>query len=74
MGAGRVSLDFKYVYSDVIKDDFSSGGGGNSKVEESAIRAEENEIFGLYISGNSSALFSLTLRLVTILDLGSSLD
>ena len=46
MDAGRVSLDFKYVYSDMIKDDFSSGGGDDSREEESTFRTEKNETLG----------------------------
>ena len=56
MGAERVSVDFKHVYSDVTKGNFSSG-GGDFKVEEPTSRAKKNETFGEYISGNSSALF-----------------
>ena len=58
MSTKRVSLDFKYVYSGVIKDDFSSEGGGNSKVEESAFRAEKM-IFLVYISQITHPLSSL---------------
>ena len=59
MDIGRVSLDFKYVYPDMIKDNFSSG-GGDSKVEELIFRTEENETLDEYISSNSSALFSVS--------------
>ena len=67
-----MSLDSKYVYSDVIKDDFSSG-GGDSKVEEPASRVEENETLDEYILDNSSTLFSLSLRSVSILGSDSSI-
>ena len=49
MGAGRMWLDSKYVYSGVIKDDLSSGGDDDSKEEESIFRAEKNETLDLYI-------------------------
>ena len=72
ISAEKVSLDFKYAYLDVIKDDFSSG-GGDSKVEQPASKTEENETLGEYISNNSFALFSLSLRSVSVLDSNSSI-
>ena len=73
MGAERVLLDFKHVYLDVIKDNFNSG-GGDSNVEEPACRAKENETLSECISGNASVLFFPSLRSVSILGSGSSIE
>ena len=72
MGAERMSLDFKYAYLDVIKDDFSSG-GVDSKVKEPTSRVEENETLGKYILDTLSTFFSLSLRSVSVLGSGSSI-
>ena len=61
IGTGRVSFDFKHVFSSVIKDNFNSEGDGNSKMEELASKAEENETLDGYILGNLSTLFFLHL-------------
>ena len=80
IGTRRMSHDSKHTYSGMIKSDFSSGGGNDSKEEELASNAKENEILDLYISDNSSALFfplSFSLRLepasVLVSDLDSSM-
>ena len=66
MGTKRMSLDSKYAYLSVIKDDFSFEGGDDSREGEPDSRTEKNETLSLYVSVNSSALFfllSFSLRL-----------
>ena len=57
MDAKRMSLDSKHAYLDVIKGNFSSGGGDDSKVEEPTSKTEENETVN--ISRESHLLSSL---------------
>ena len=57
MHIGRMSLDSKHAYSGMTKDNFYSGGGDDSRVEEPIFRAKENETIDEYISDNSSTLF-----------------
>ena len=60
MGTEKMSFDSKHVFSSVTEGDFNSGEDGDSKEEEPTSKAEENKTFGGYISGSSSALFSVS--------------